>query len=444
MRRLFGALMSIIGVGLCACVAAGAPDARGPEDDTIDRGFAAAYFREAEALSVADAGALWGVVMYGPMMFVDSSTMRAVANQADAEGKLERRDGVFVGTLPQDLMVANTSLVWSGTRWTVILWPLPESKYARARLMMHESFHRVQDDLRLPAASPSNAHLYSKDARIWLQMEYRALGEALIREGEASATAIADAASFRNVRRTLFAAGADEERALELNEGLAEYTGWRLCGLPTGAAASRAASRLEEPSQGGLSRNFAYRTGPAYGMLLDRIDPTWRSSLTPESDLAGLLFARRSIKPAAQALADAMGRIDRYGGSLLIAAEARREESRQRRLAEYQRALIDGPVLGIALGPEVQYSYDPNGIEILNDHDSVYGTLKLSDEWGTLEVGSMALLTRDHGRIVRVRVPAPTDPNKPTQGEGWSLSLRGSWRLVRNGRPGDWTITNEK
>jgi len=46
------------------------------------------YFDDAKAASDADAGKLWGVRLYGPMMFADPQTRAVVANQADAEGTL--------------------------------------------------------------------------------------------------------------------------------------------------------------------------------------------------------------------------------------------------------------------------------------------------------------------------------------------------------------------
>ena len=41
---------------------------------------------------------------------MDYGTRYAVANQADTEGKLKPLDGVFAGTAPEELGVANTAL----------------------------------------------------------------------------------------------------------------------------------------------------------------------------------------------------------------------------------------------------------------------------------------------------------------------------------------------
>src|SRR5579859_2202378 len=142
----------------------------------IDLELAKRYFQEAKWASDDDAGKLWGKALYGPMLFVDRATRFAVANEADREGKLDGRNGVWVGTLPAALGTGNTAIEWSGIHWTMVIWPLPSEPAERSMLMLHECFHRIQQDVGLPAARPEphNVHLDTKDGRIWLRLEYRA------------------------------------------------------------------------------------------------------------------------------------------------------------------------------------------------------------------------------------------------------------------------------
>jgi hypothetical protein len=120
--------------------------------DAIDLKTAAQYFTEAEALSKKDAGKLWGIALHGPMIFVDPGSRMAVANQADGEGRLTAKGPVFVGEIPPDVPTANTAARWAGVEWTMINWPLPLGAPDRARLMAHELYHRVQDDLGFSGA----------------------------------------------------------------------------------------------------------------------------------------------------------------------------------------------------------------------------------------------------------------------------------------------------
>lgn len=135
---------------------AAAADAR----QAIPVGDATRYFAEARRLSDADAGRLWGRPLYGPLLFADPATRAVVANEADAQGLLRADAGAFIGTLPQEQNVANTALDWAGRRWTMVMWPPPDAPYPRARLLIHELYHRVQDDLGLPSAGFSRSFAY--------------------------------------------------------------------------------------------------------------------------------------------------------------------------------------------------------------------------------------------------------------------------------------------
>ena len=114
---------------------------------TIAPAAAMEAFAEYEEAAVADGGALWGRELLGPMLFADARTRAVVANQPDEQGKLVERNGVFVGTLPLEVGIANTALDWAGVRWTMVMWPLPQERYSRVTLLMHEAFHRVQPTL---------------------------------------------------------------------------------------------------------------------------------------------------------------------------------------------------------------------------------------------------------------------------------------------------------
>lgn len=411
------------------------------QDPPIDLAEARAAFAAARAAGEADGGRLWGVPLYGPVFLVDRASRFVVADRGDLEGALTEREGLWVGALPESVNPANTATEWAGRRWTMVLWPTPSIPHTRTRLLLHELFHRIQDDVGLPAGTPANAHLDSKDGRIWLRLEMRALAEALVREGEARRAAVEDALAFRSRRRALFPDAADEEDALERNEGMAEYTGLRLSGLPESVLADRAAVGLEErEGDESPSRAFAYATGPAYGVLLDAADPDWREALVEGAALGDLLAAAYGIAPAARPVE---ARLEPYGGTRLIALETAREEGRQARLAELRARLVDGPTLRLAPGAEFSFSFDPNAAVGLDGVGTVYDPLRVVDEWGILEVGAGGgLLTRNaEGLFTGVVVPVPPGAaGPPTEGEGWTLDLAEGWEVASGERAGDWVV----
>lgn len=405
-------------------------------------------FAEAERTSERVGTDLWGEPLYGPMIFVDRSARRAVANRPDTLGVLEETDGVWAGTLPDDVTIANTGVDWAGRRWTMLMWPLPYGRYARARLMGHEMFHRIQDDLGLPAGSPPNDHLDRPDARLWLRLEWRALREALLAEGEGRRSAVADAMAFRARRHALYPEGTAEEIALETNEGLAEYTGFRATGLPGWAQRAKAAFQLDEHDAAArhdpVVRNFAYASGPAYGLLLDDVESEWREGLEATTDLGRLLAATYGVESAVADSAALAARAEPYGYASLAREEAERERERLARQAEYRRRFVEGPTLVLPTNEDVRYSFDPNRVAPFDEGGTVYGLLNVRDDWGLLKVSEEggAWVVREDGRIAHVVVPAPDDPEAtPVAGDGWTLELAEGWALVPHAdRPGSWTV----
>jgi hypothetical protein len=399
------------------------------------------YFAEARALWQQDGGRLWGVSLEGPLLFADRVTRRVVANAPDRFKQLREENGVYVGQLDPDVPIANTATTWAEVKWTMVVWPLPRDRDARAVLLMHESWHRVQDRLGLPGAAPANHHLDTADGRLWLQLEWRALRQALLRDGDARRDAIADALLFRAFRRSLFAKAAAEERALEMHEGLAEYTGVKLSGMADADQRLYAARALESrpPAMPSFVRSFAYLSGPAYGLLLDAGGASWRPGLKPTHDLGALLAQTLKLPAPTLTKAEAEARAQRYGGDQLRAAEQERERARQKRLAEYRALFVDGPVLTLPL-QDPQFSFDPNQLHPLEGQGTVYGFIKLTDTWGVLTAPNGALMAAD---FKRATVSAPAD-SKTLKGDGWELELKKGWRLVPGNRKGDLMLIKDK
>jgi hypothetical protein len=406
----------------------------------IDQGLATAFFHEAKTLSSRDGGRLWGRPLYGPMVFVDPAFRSVVANGADAKGALQPSGEVWEGHLPEAVRIANTAVEWSGVHWTMVGWPLPEDQHSREKLMMHECFHRIQNSLGLEIQNRPCGHLDSTDGRIWLQLEWRALGEALLARGSARHRAIQDALLFRAYRRFLFPGTAETERAMELTEGLAEYTGIRLSTRSEAQALTDALVDLDlgarKPT---FVRSFAYASGPAYGLLLDSSAPGWRRRVKELPDLGELLQKALAIKLTPEWKGQALDRATNYGLRDLAQDETRREDGRKAVMAHFRSKLVNGPVLILPRTGAINYSFDPNQLLALEGHGTVYPAIQASDAWGSLEASEGALMTPQN-----LRIPAPEDPqSRPLKGAGWSLEVAPGWNLVPDSRKGDYRLVQE-
>lgn len=397
---------------------------------------AARVLAEAHLAAQEDGGRLWGRSLDGPLLLVDPDTRFAVANRADGKGVLTAHGGAFTGTLPTTVVIANTSMEWNGTRWTMVMWPsLGDFLVQRRRLLMHECWHRIQPELGFPLTNGNSEHLDTLEGRYLFVLELRALAAALRGAGDARVAAIRDALVFRGARRAAFPGAAASERALENNEGLAEYTGFALRGTGDEESRLAVARRLDAvESDPSFVRSFAYQTGPAYGLLLDASDGTWRKRYHASDDLDGALRAAAKIALPDDLPGQARKRAAGYRGAELRASEETRDREHQVRLTKLRAALVEGPTLALPMDG-ANFGFDPNGIVLLPGAGTVHQSLDVIAPWGELHVTAGVLVTSDFSRIV---VSAPTDTKGAAlTGAGWTLSLKPGWKTAPGARAGD-------
>jgi hypothetical protein len=400
------------------------------QQSSIDLDLSRKYFNELNALCRQDGGRLWGVSLCGPTLLVSEDTRDVVANYGGRSG-FTKKDDLFVGKWPVEKNIANTTVAWAGVNWTMMVWPLPADQQDRAQLMLHESFHRVQDDLGIPGSNPPNGHLDTRDGRVWLQLEWRALANALMERGSSRKMAIADALAFREYRHSMFPQAAKEEKALEMNEGLAEYTGVKMSSISSAEFVLRAGCALRQArNRPTFVRSFAYISGPVYGALLDESAKDWRRKVRAVGDLGTLLRSTHAIRLPQISRQLVLGRAVRYNGDALIEAETARDNARQELLKKYRARFLEQPVLTLPLSEKVQYSFNPNNLVPLDENRTIYPTLRVSDEWGILEVADGALLIREQGRVAQVRISLPANLSvRPVNGPGWKLLLKEGWEF---------------
>jgi hypothetical protein len=394
----------------------------------IDVAVARDYFKELRDLGAADGGKLWGAQVSGPMMLVDADARVIVANGPDANGLLHNENGVWIGKLPPESNPANTSVDFGGRRWSMVVWPVADNRYARRRLLMHESFHRIQESLGIHTTDRSNAHLATAEGRIWTRLEWRALTEAVLRTGALRRQAITDALTFRARRRSAFPGAGEDERQLELNEGLAEYTGLVLSGLPRTAFNDRVAVQLAqfEPQESHV-RSFAYASGPAYALLLDESGRAWRRKISSSSDLSEMVRDAYGIGALNTAKAESL--IDRYTGARMVADERAREARRIANETRLRSIFVTGVRLRLPMAGAFSFSFNPNGAIPIQGVGTVYESSRVSDNWGVLEVDSGGVLierNRD-GLVSGVVVPKPVVTGDKATGTGWRLTLAPGW-----------------
>src|SRR5688572_11935813 len=396
----------------------------------VDQQRAQEYFKDVQAICEREGLRLWGMSMCGPMVIFDLRTQTIATSQPAPEGPR-----------PRLLGIVNAPIQWGGATWGAYMWDtLANAPPLHAReILLHELFHGiVQAKLGLGGSELLNEHLDALDGRYWLRLECRALARALRESGALRAAPVRDALTFRQARRTLYPGSAEKERALEINEGVASYTG---VAAAAGSEADAIAGALEAlagaETGGSFVRTFAYFTGPSYGLLLDGSSPGWRQRIRNTDDFPALLAGAFGVQPATDATAAAA----RYGGSEIRAAEEQRERGRQERLAELRQRFVDGPVLVIRGGGGSMFN--SMGAVVIPDVGTVFfGPYRHNGDSGAL-VAEKGVLLESDGRVRRVPAPVRKDDTTAV-GDGWTFTARPGWVLREGSRRGDYEVVRQQ
>jgi hypothetical protein len=394
----------------------------GPAAAQVDQAKATQYFREAAALCENEGGRLWGQSLCGPIVITDAITKTSATSQAAPDAPR-----------PPMLGYANAAMNWGGTRWTTLAWQtIPADPHLRAKLMLHELFHRIQPMLGLLGEDGHNEHLDTLDGRYLVRLEWRALSRALQSEGASRRAALADALAFRRARHLQFPGSEENERRLEINEGLAQYTATLAASANALDAGEDAGYQLVNASENAtFVRTFPYACGAAYGLLLDEYSPGWRQHIKVTDDLSAMASAAAKITPANDTGAIAA----RYGGPELRISEERREAEHKDKLADLRKRFVDGPV--VILPAAKSSAFTTNGMFPIPGVGTLYPNFRASGDWGAVE--ATALVVSEDRTTLILQAPASFNAETLT-GEGWKLTLSSGWKLAKGPRTGDYLL----
>src|SRR5512133_2219415 len=185
---------------------------------------ASVYFRNIEEICIRDSGKLWGKNLYGPILYVERVTRRAVANEPDNDGFLKSNDGVYTGLYPKELILSNAPVTFGGTHYAMAPLPPEEDEYRIKTRAIHSLFHVFQEKEGITASFFNATNMDEKEARLWIKLEWKALRKAIGSEGADQQLAIRDALVFKGSNRELYQKNAADEIRYENYEGLAAFT----------------------------------------------------------------------------------------------------------------------------------------------------------------------------------------------------------------------------
>ncbi len=362
---------------------------------------AAPCFENLKKVSDADKGKLWGKTLYGPTMFVDVQTRNLVANQQNKENSFEQKGDLFFGQLPEDIIIANTSISYCGEDWTCVIWDGSRDLLTNTHLLIHESLHRIQDEIGLPSCGSSNQHLDETEGELLLKLELGILKDLLQNDSKDLSEGLCDAMTVRKYRQTMFPNG--NENQFECHEGMAEYTAFKLLPLDNDNEAIRkglvAAAIAKGMDGSGFGNSFAYLTGPAYGLLIDEMIPDWRNGIRSGKTIPDVISTEIAI-PDTVDNAEIERLSARYNLTEYLNKERSRLEARDKEDAELRDRFSESKWLVIP-NDNINFGFNPSERLVAYDTIGVIcNTMQLRGSFGTLEVGNGIMRTHNWSSFI--------------------------------------------
>lgn len=372
---------------------------------------------------------LWNQTLYGSILLVDRNTRIVFANDSDNMGVLKKTGDIFIGKLPKEINIANTSIDWGGKTWAMIMLPLPKNSINTLNLITHELFHRLQPELGFSTFNMSSCdHLDELEGRIYLKLELNALEKALSLNNKNEIKAhLRRALLFRLYRYNLYPSGKSLENNLELNEGIAEFTSRIISPVSEKSKReilkSRINSYLEDDS---FVRSFAYYTIPVYGYFLHKNDKKWHLNLNSKSDLTDLILKNLNIEIPSNLESYVKSFRDSYSYQEIYKVESELYLNKLKELAQMDELFKRNPTLMIPF-QKMNISFDPNNVRPYRNLGSIYSSVRIVDNWGILTVNSSALISKDW---TNVKISQPTKiENNQIIGDGWQLKANPGWKV---------------
>jgi hypothetical protein len=387
-------------------------------------------FSELDNVLINDNGKFWNHKLDGPILMVNMETNLFISNEQNEKNEFSIQGDLFIGKLPDNINIANTSIKWNNISWTMVSFPLPKSKIERLDLLIHESFHRIQPLIGFDSINEiQSAHLDTKEGRIYLKLEMEALKEAL--KSKNFEKHIKNALLFRQYRYQLFNNAKIAENSLEINEGIAEYTGKTLSGRNDNELKKYYISIIDLFYQAPtFVRSFAYYTIPIYGYFMKQSNNKWNLKINSKTNLTDFILDYFKVNLSILTKNEIMQIGKSYKIDSIIDYEENRELKRIEQKNIYKKTFLADSIFKINL-EKPSVGFDPNNLFPLDSFGTVYPNLRITDEWGILDVDSCGALLSLDFKQVTITCPEIISDTL-ISGKGWKLKLEKKWKLEKN------------
>jgi hypothetical protein len=157
----------------------------------------------------------------------------------------------------------------------------------------------------------------------------------------------------------------------------------------------------------------------------------WNQQITKETNLSDFISHFYGVEYQQITNEDVVKTGEQYGMDSIVEKETRREAAKEAVKSKYKKMFLSDSVVEIGL-ENMNIGFNPSNIMPLESYGTVYPNLRITDNWGILEVDSCGALMSPLWNKVTLSCPETTTDTL-ISGKGWRLQLNNPWILIKSG-----------
>ena len=370
----------------------------------------------AEILNKQETRELWNVSLNAPIIIINHMENKMYFTAIENGEVQTMKEEPWNNKVP----LANSVFEYDGKRYVIVIHAafMNNSCVGRINLLAHEIFHLHQNSLGIQNVMSTNYYMDEIQGRALLQIEMKALQQAL----DGDLQSLHNALYIRAYRQSLYPG--NNEDLYELNEGLAEYTGTK---LSTDDLHQYVKSRLNYNFYSGYTNSFAYATGAAYAAILDGLYPQWRY----DKDLGnGMIFLIKKSNPQYDITVDKSylnNLLGKYNHDKIMADE-KEEIMSFGDIASFEALLKPETSKLTIINNGINFSYNPNDRVIALNNAVLLRNITIMGEWGRI-IAKSGIVRLNNWTAFYLLPPKEITANI-VKGDDYEIHLNNGWKVV--------------
>jgi hypothetical protein len=162
---------------------------------------------------------------------------------------------------------------------------------------------------------------------------------------------------------------------------------------------------------------------------MKRSDDKWNLKINNHTNLTDFILSFYKAKQAKISEKEILLTGKLYNADSIVEFEQNREVKRLEQIKKYKAQFLGDSIIKIRL-ENMGIGFNPSNLMPLDSFGTVYPNLRITDNWGILEVDSCGALVSSNWKYVTISYPEMITDTL-IRGKGYKLKLNNHWKLEK-------------